>query len=87
MDKIDEKTLKKMAMTLEPAVRVGKNGLTDSVITEIDKHLKKKKIIKIKMLSAFVGDNDKKEIAKQIAEKTRSKLVQAVGFTITIYRP
>ncbi|MGB9636673.1 MAG: YhbY family RNA-binding protein, partial [Thermoplasmata archaeon] len=35
---------------LEATVRVGKNGLTLSVINEIKKQLKKRKVIKIKFL-------------------------------------
>jgi ribosomal protein S15 len=38
---MDIKQLKLKAKALEPSVRIGKNGITDSVISEIAKHLKK----------------------------------------------
>ncbi len=78
--------LKSRAQSLEPSVRIGKNGLTDSIITEIIKVLKKRKLVKIKLLRAFIQDKDKKKIAQEIADKTKSKLVQVTGFVITLYK-
>jgi len=83
---IEDKLLKKISMTLEPAVRVGKNGLTEGIIKEIEKHLKKKKIVKVKILNSFIEGKDKKELAEELAEKTNSRLIHAVGFTVTLYK-
>ena len=57
----DMKEMKAKAMAIEPLVRIGKSGLTDSVVTEIKKQVEQKKLVKIKMLKAFVEGNDKKE--------------------------
>jgi RNA-binding protein len=78
------KELKAKAMALEPIVRIGKSGLTDTVVAEIKKQLDQKGLIKIKMLKSFVGRDDKKESAMKIAEKTNSKLVHSVGFVVVI---
>lgn len=80
----DIKKLKAKAMALEPVVRIGKSGLTETVVSEMKKQLEKNRIIKIKMLKSFVGRNDKKDAAKQIAEKTNSRLVHTVGFVVVI---
>lgn len=80
------KELKAKAMAIEPIVRIGKSGLTESVIGEIKKQVEQKKLIKIKVLKAFVGGKDKKELAKEIAEKTGSVLVHNVGFIVVLAR-
>ncbi|MDP2749720.1 MAG: YhbY family RNA-binding protein [Nanoarchaeota archaeon] len=83
------KGLKAKAKLLEPSVRIGKNGLADSVIAEIIKHLKKKQLVKVKMLSAFLEDHEKsykKEAAQKIAELTNSELIDLTGFVLVIHR-
>lgn len=80
----DSKESKAKAMALEPVVRIGKSGLTDSVVNEIKKHIEKKKIIKVKMLKTFVGADDKKALAKEIADKTGSELVHRIGFVVVL---
>lgn len=84
MEKLKE--LKSKAMVLQPTVQIGKNGLTETVIEEIKKQLKDKKLIKIKFLKGALEAKDKKELAKEIVEKTNSKAVLFVGFSLTIYK-
>ena len=43
---------------IEPSVRIGKNGLSKSVACEIERHLKKKKTIKIKLLKSYFEGKD-----------------------------
>ncbi len=78
------KELKRKAAALEPIVRIGKSGLSDTVVGEIKKQIEQKKLIKVKMLRSFVGTEDKKQIARQMAEKTGSVLVQSVGLTVVL---
>ena len=80
----DIKKLKAKAMALEPIVRIGKSGLTETVMTEIKKQLNQKQLIKIKMLKSFVGREEKKDAAKQIAEKTNSRVVYTIGFVVVL---
>lgn len=83
---MDINELKSQAQTIEPCVRIGKNGLTDSMVKEIVKVLNKRKLIKIKLLRAFIQDKDRKILAQEIADKTKSKLVQLTGFTVILYK-
>ena len=78
------KEMRAKAMGMIPLVRIGKSGLTDSVVTEIKKQIEQKKIVKIKLLKAFVGTENKKKIAQDLAEKTNSNLVQNVGFIVVL---
>ena len=71
---------------LKPSARIGKNGFTQTVIDEVNKHLKKKKIIKIKLLRSFVENKDKNILFKEIEKKLDAKVLEKKGFTITLYK-
>ena len=81
-----KKDLISKSKTLEPIMRIGKSGLTDSVIIEIKKQVHRRKLIKIKFLRAAIEDKKKKDFAKEIAERTNSELIHQVGFVIVLYR-
>lgn len=70
---------------LEPALRIGKSGITDTVVDHIKKLFKKSKVIKIKFLASAVEGN-KKALARELAERTNSKVVQQVGFVVVLER-
>ena len=86
MDKTELNSLKIKAKDLQALVRIGKNGLTEGIIHEVDKNIKKYKLIKVKLLKALVDTVDRKEFAKELAEKTGSTLVQIVGSVAILYR-
>lgn len=65
-------------------VRIGKAGITETVIDEIKKHLQKRKIVKIKFLPAHAAGKDKRRFARELAEKTGAKLVHQVGFVVVL---
>lgn len=75
---------KKKAKNLSPLIRVGKKGMNDSIIIEIEKLLKKRDLIKIKILNNC-PDNIEMIIPKVI-DKTDAELVQKIGNTFTIYK-
>ena len=81
-----KKELIKMSKLLEPAVMIGKNGITDNTIENIKKILEKRKLIKVKMLKSFIKDKNRKEITEEIAAKTNSKVIQQVGFVVVLKR-
>ena len=77
--------LKSKSKLLRPIVRIGKNGIDETQIDEIKKHLKKRKLIKIKLLKSSRKESIK-EIAKEVAEKTNSILVDVIGFVFVLYK-
>jgi RNA-binding protein len=86
MEKInmDEKELRKKAMMLTPTIRIGKQGLTESIIKEITAQLKKKKMIKIRLLKAVLQEKKKQELIDELAEKTNSRVINKIGFIVTL---
>lgn len=78
------KQLKKESHHLNPIFQVGKNGVTDNFIEQIDDVLEKRELIKISVLQNCLEDKD--DIAKVVTEATGSDIVTIIGNTIIIYR-
>jgi RNA-binding protein len=88
MDTKQIKELKAKAKTLDPILRIGKNGITDTLILEIKKQLKKNHLIKIKILkSAREQENiDKKAFVNDVAQRTESELIELIGYVFVLYK-
>jgi RNA-binding protein YhbY len=82
MESISE--LRKRGKALNPITRIGQKGITDSAILEIRKHIKSKKLIKVKLLKNFMEGNDKKQAVLELVQKTDSVLIDFVGFTVVL---
>ncbi len=87
-DKREEKMklseLRAQANLLEPVIRIGKKGLNENIFREIAKHLRKKKIIKIKFLKSSFSNDEKESMVRQIESRTNSKALTQIGNTVTI---
>ncbi len=79
-------SLRARGRALSPAVRVGQGGITDSLVTEIKRQLKSKKLIKVKFLNNFMDGANKKEAVLELVQKTDSVLIDFVGFTVVLAR-
>ncbi|NLV26976.1 MAG: RNA-binding protein [Methanomicrobiales archaeon] len=66
---------------LKPTIWVGKQGITDTIISEIRCQIKVKKCIKIKWLASVDVD------PKAIAEASRTILLQVRGRTMVLGDP
>jgi len=72
------------AQELDPIVRIGKAGLTSTVIEEIKKLLRKKKLIKIKILPSALDSANKEEILSRLIVESGGEVVHKIGFTIVL---
>ena len=79
----EKKKLRGMAQRLKPIVHVGKHGLTDSVLAEIETALTKNGLIKIRFESDREGV---KTLCAEIPEQTGSECVGSVGKTAVFFR-
>jgi len=76
--------LKARAHALEPRVQIGKTGVTDAVVAELDRALKAHELIKVKILA----ERDERDtLAEAICQRTDSALVQQVGKVVVLWRP
>ena len=76
--------LKKESHHLNPLFQIGKNGINDNFISQIDDLLEKRELIKISVLQN--AEEDKKDLADQISMQTNSEIVTVIGNTIILYR-
>ena len=76
--------LKSLAHSMEPIMNIGKYGVNDETIRQLDLALEKRELIKIKILNNNLDDN--KEIVDLVLQKTRAEFVQYIGNKFVIYR-
>lgn len=76
--------LRSQAHHLKPTVMVGGNGVTDPVITEIDRALTDHELIKVKIASQ--DREQRKSESLLICEQLQAELVQNIGNIAVIYR-
>jgi len=79
-----KRELKAELHSLKPVIIIGSNGVTDSVLQEIDRALEDHELIKIRL--ADENRIDRTTITAQICKKTHSTLIQSIGKIIAIYR-
>ena len=77
--------LKGRAHALEPVVFIGQAGLSDSVVTELERALTAHGLIKVKLAGA--GREDREVLTKDICERTGAVAVQNVGRVLVVWRP
>lgn len=79
-----KKYLRGIAHGLNPMIIIGANGVTESLMAELESTLEHHEILKIKMASA--DREDRKKIVDYILEQTGALLVQTIGKICVIYR-
>ena len=76
--------LKKLANTIDPIFQLGKSGITESFIQQINDALEARELIKVKVLNnSFL---DTKEAANEVAQKASAEFVQSIGSKFVIYK-
>ncbi|AKB80408.1 RNA-binding protein YhbY [Methanosarcina horonobensis HB-1 = JCM 15518] len=78
--------LKSDANKISPILNIGKNGVTDTLIEELNKQIKANRLVKVKVLKSAEEGKDLKTIADELAEATRSTLIDVRGRTVVLYR-
>lgn len=80
----EKKRLRQIGHHLNPVVLLGGNGLTESVIAEIDARLEDHELIKVR-----VGGEDREArlaAIGEIASATQSEVAQIIGKLVLLYR-
>ena len=79
----EKKYLRGLAHNLDPAVFLGTSGVNDAFIKAIVENLKANELIKIKFIKF---KEDKKDLIKVIAKKTKSQIVGLIGNVLILYK-
>ncbi len=77
--------LRKIANSYNPAVIIGQNGLTESLLKAIEEALFVNEVIKIKF-SDFKEKEAKKEIVEEITEKLQCENAGIIGHTAILFK-
>lgn len=76
--------LKSLAHNIDPVFQIGKNGLTENFLKQIDEVLETRELIKIKILKNSILEAT--ETANEIAEELGAEFVQSIGSKFVLYR-
>lgn len=76
--------LRSLAHNIDPIFQIGKAGINDNMISQIDETLENRELIKIHILQN--NFDDKNDLAKTLSQATNSEVVQVIGSMIVIYR-
>lgn len=88
MDKDLRRRLRAEGQGIDPTVHVGKDGLTDGVVDELDAQLRRHHLVKVRIQRAAVGGDKagKDGQAEDLAGRMGAELVERRGHTVLLYR-
>ncbi|XJS11362.1 ribosome assembly RNA-binding protein YhbY [Aerococcaceae bacterium WGS1372] len=84
LNKAQLKFLRKESHQLKPLFQMGKNGLSEEFINQVDSAIEKRELIKFVILQN--SDEDLDGVALKIAEEIGGVVVQTIGSTAVLYR-
>ncbi len=70
----------------KPTVWIGKNRVSQELLSEIEKQLDKREMVKIKILKSALQEDEAKQIASRIVKQTDASLVEIRGHTFMLYK-
>ncbi len=80
----DTRQLRAIGHRLRPVVTVAGNGLSDAVLTELERALEDHELIKVKLA---VGDREARDaVLEELLATCRAELIQRIGNTALILR-
>ena len=77
--------LRGLANTIDTIVQVGKDGITENVIAQVNEALEARELIKGRVLDNNI-EYDARLAAEALATATRSQVVQVIGSKFVLYR-
>lgn len=78
------KHLKSLANTMDSKVIIGKNGITENLLTQIDDTLEANELVKIKILNNNLDDHN--DLIQEILKELNAEFVSHLGNKFVIYR-
>lgn len=76
--------LRRLANPLDTLIQIGKEGITDGVIAQIDATLEKRELVKLRLLeTSFLSP---REAAGELCSVLKAEPVQCIGTRLVIYR-
>ena len=76
--------LRSLASTFDPMVMIGKDGLTDNILEQIDRQLFAHEMVKISVLDG--ADKPAKEYLHEVAAALNAEEVCSIGRKFVVYK-
>ncbi len=76
--------LRGLGNALEPVMQIGKEGMTENVITSVNLLLEARELVKFKVLNNC--DVDAKTLANDLAKILKADVVQCIGNVFILYK-
>lgn len=76
--------LRSKAHHVTPVTQVGKGGISDNMIMQINMALEAHELIKVSILQNC--EEDKDTVAETLAERSGAELVQLIGKTVVLFK-
>lgn len=76
--------LRSIANSYDTIFQIGKGGINDALIKQIDEALEKRELIKIRTLET--SPETSREAADNVAEAVKADVVQVIGSRFVLYR-
>lgn len=73
-----------MANTLQPIFQIGKNGISENTIKQLDDALEARELIKVTILET--AGEDGKILANEVANELNAEVIQVIGSKFVLYR-
>lgn len=77
-------SLRGLANSIDTILQVGKGGVIDTLVKQVDEALTARELIKLRVLET--SPESVREIAERLAEATRSEVVQVIGTRLVLFR-
>ncbi len=77
--------LRSEAHHLNPVVQIGKNGISETLLDQVDELLERRELIKVTLLQNT--DEDAAEVAEIFETTLHCHVVQTIGRILVVYRP
>ena len=76
--------LRKMSHGMQPIFQIGKGGVNDVIIEQLDRAIEARELIKVTILETALLDT--RQTCDEIAKKLHAEPVQAIGSKFVLYR-
>lgn len=76
--------LRGIASNYETIFQIGKGGISETLIAQVNDALRKRELIKLRVLDNSMYSS--REAAEEIAEKTGSEVVQVIGSRFVLFK-
>lgn len=76
--------LRGQANTIDAIFQIGKGGITDVLLKQLNDAIEARELIKVTVLESAPGSS--KELAEELAQGSNSIVVQTVGNKVTLFR-